>query len=195
MISSEHVVGCDWWGYLDGLILVDSGCRGTLRTPGPADASCTGTEDKGLTLYFSLSFGFEGGTPASLGKLQWFPAKFQGGKTLSVSGAELAALSGNTGTGVGIVIDNAGAPGAYSSRNGMRLGFSLRNIATARANVAKATSLTHDEVMASAWREWNSAMSRLQVLDDPSTPAMQRELGTNVATSDRSSASTDSSVL
>ena len=81
------------------------------------------------------------------------------------------------GTGVGIVIDNAGTSGAYSSQTGMRLGFSLRNIATARANVAKTSSLTHDEVMASAWREWNSAMSRLQVLDDPSTPAMQRELG------------------
>jgi hypothetical protein len=128
--------------------------------------------------YFSLSFGFEGGgPPTQLGKLQFFPAKYQTGKTLKISGADLAALCGQHGSGCGIVIDNKGAPGAYSNVCGMRLGFSLRNIATARANVAAVDTLTHDEVKAAAWREWNGAMGRIAILDDPSTPAMQRELG------------------
>ena len=46
----------------------------------------------------------------------------------------------------------------------MRLGFSLRNIATARANVAAVDSLSHEEVKAAAWREWNGAMSRVAIL-------------------------------
>ena len=149
--------------------------EGTLTTP-----TATGHEStsEGLQLYFSLSFGFEGGgPPTQLGKLQFFPAKYQTGKTLKVSGAELAALCGQHGTGCGVVIDNKGAHGEYSDVCGLRLGFSLRNIATARANVAALDSLTHDEVKAAAWREWDGAMSRIAILDDPSTPAMKRELG------------------
>ncbi len=149
--------------------------EGTLTTP-----TATGheTTSQGLQLYFSLSFGFEGGGhPTQLGKLQFFPKKYQTGKSLKVSGAELTALCGQHGSGCGIVIDNKGVPGAYSDVCGMRLGFSLRNIATARANVASVDGLTHDEVKAAAWREWNGAMGRIAILDDPSTPAMQRELG------------------
>ena len=77
---------------------------GTLTTP-----TATGDEatSKGLQLYFSLSFGFEGGgPPTQLGKMQFFPAKYQAGKTLKVSGAELAALCGQHGSGCGVVIDN-----------------------------------------------------------------------------------------
>ena len=65
------------------------------------------------------------------GKLQFYPKKYSGSKSLSVSGDELAAMCGNAGTGVGIVIDNDGRPGAFSNTAGMRLGFSLRDIATA----------------------------------------------------------------
>ena len=148
--------------------------EGTLSTP-----TATGQEatSSGLELHFSLSFAVDGGGAKSNGKLQFYPKKYSGTKSLSVSGDELAAMCGNAGTGVGIVIDNDGRPGAFSNTTGMRLGFSLRDIATARANVTAVDNLSFDEVLAASWREWDGAMSRIAVLDDPSTPAMQRELG------------------
>ena len=83
--------------------------RGVLHTGTLTTPTATGDEatSKGLQLYFSLSFGFEGGgPPTQLGKMQFFPAKYQAGKTLKVSGAELAALCGQHGSGCGVVIDN-----------------------------------------------------------------------------------------
>jgi hypothetical protein len=165
--------------------------EGTLSTPTATGHEATST---GLELHFAISFDVEGAasrsggsSPSSnnAGKLQLYPAQCvvdPGGKTLRASGAELAALCGGRGSGLGIVIDNAPSAAAQSASTcsniaGMRIGFSLRDIATARANVAAVDHLSFDEVQAAAWRQWNTDMSRIAVMDDPSTPAMQRELG------------------
>ena len=149
--------------------------EGTLSTPTATGREATST---GLDLHFCMSFDLEGGgTSKSNGKLQFYPAKYASRKTLNVNGAELAAMCGGAGSGCGIVIDNAGSAGTFANTTGMRIGFSLRDIATARANVLAIDHLTFDEVQSAAWRQWNEEMSRIAVMDDPSTPAMQRELG------------------
>ena len=52
----------------------------------------------------------------------------------------------------------------------LRVGFSLRSAADARAGVDAAAHASFDEVADASWRAWNGALGRVDVRDDASTP-------------------------
>lgn len=129
---------------------------GSLLTPGPNGRPAP---NPGLELFMYAELG-KGLSPTG-----FWPELNE--RTVVLDSTAIAKLNGSVGLAIAVPKGQAVAE--------VRVGFSLKSVADAKAGVAKTAGISFDEVVNAAFREWDSTLSRIAVEDDPSSIPALRE--------------------
>jgi len=98
--------------------------------------------------------------------LMFWPPALSKKRAVQLDAISIAALGGSVGVALSVNSPNGEGDGASSAPAEITVGFSLRSSADAEASCNAAAAQSFDAAAAASWRAWNTALGRINVLDD-----------------------------